>query len=319
MEETPSSVLYTDFRQFGGIAHRDTAQIVLNGSALYGGKPLRQRIDDKTFLSREIVHARPHALPPELFSDFAASAQRLCARLITAHGGGADGSSAVIAHYRGAAARAMAEALEATDIDAAPYHNMVRKIMSLTIEPESDRALLLVMLFVITGCLASPAAAINAIDAFANVALSISLDTLVAAHGATADVPAPSATPHLGLIRLVDGAFRPPIYRLSASAEGTILGCLPTGPSTIADVDPDVSRNHARIWCDGMRWFIADLGSTNGTRVISGADKSLHEVGGRKMPGTPGDLGMSEPFEISNSDIICLGATTRFLVMKLAS
>ncbi len=318
MEETPSSVLYTDFRQFGGIAHRDTAQIVLNGSALYGGKPLRQRVDDKTFLSREIVHARPHALPPELFSDFASSAQRLCARLITAHGGGADGSSAVIAHYRGPAAHVMAEALEATDIDAAPYHNMVRKIMSLTIEPESDRALLLVMLFVITGCLASPAAAINAIDAFANVALSISLDTLVAAHGATADVPAPSATPHLGLIRLVDGAFRPPIYRLSASAEGTILGCLPSGPSTIADVDPDVSRNHARIWCDGMRWFIADLGSTNGTRVISGADKSLHDLASSKGARMQG-VDVSEPFEISNSDIICLGATTRFLVMKLAS
>lgn len=232
MEETPSSVLYTDFRQFGGIAHRDTAQIVLNGSA--------------------------------------------------------------------------------------PYHNMVRKIMSLTIEPESDRALLLIMLFVVTGCLASPAAAINAIDAFANVALSISLDTLVAAHGVTISAPAPSAMPHLGLIRLVDGAFRPPIYRLSASAEGTILGCLPTGPSTIADVDPDVSRNHARIWCDGMRWFIADLGSTNGTRVISGADKSLHDLASSKGARMQG-VDVSEPFEISNSDIICLGATTRFLVMKLAS
>lgn len=318
MEETPSSVLYTDFRQFGGIAHRDTAQIVLNGSALYGGKPLRQRIDDKTFLSREIVHARPHALPPELFSDFASSAQRLCARLITAHGGGADGCSKVIAHYRGAAARAMAEALETAGIDAAPYHNMVRKIMSLTIEPESDRALLLVMLFVITGCLASPAAAINAIDAFANVALSISLDTLVAAHGVTISAPAPSAMPHLGLIRLIDGAFRPPIYRLSTAAEGTVLGCLPSGPSTIADVDPDVSRNHARIWRNGARWFIADLGSTNGTRVISGADKSLHDLASSKGARMQG-VDVSQPFEISNSDIICLGATTRFLVMKLTS
>ena len=318
MEETPSSVLYTDFRQFGGIAHRDTAQIVLNGSALYGGKPLRQRIDDKTFLSREIVHARPHALPPELFSDFASSAQRLCARLITAHSGGADGSSAVIAHYRGPAAHVMAEALEATDIDAAPYHHMVRKIMSLTIEPASARALLLVMLFVITGCLASPAAAINAIDAFANVALSISLDTLVAAHGVTISAPAPSAMPHLGLIRLIDGAFRPPIYRLSTAAEGTVLGCLPSGPSTIADVDPDVSRNHARIWRNGARWFIADLGSTNGTRVISGADKSLHDLADSRDPRMQG-VNVSQPFEISNSDIICLGATTRFLVMKLTS
>lgn len=318
MEETPSSVLYTDFRQFGGIAHRDTAQIVLNGSALYGGKPLRQRIDDKTFLSREIVHARPHALPPELFSDFAASAQRLCARLIAAHGGGADGCSKVIAHYRGAAARAMAEALETTGIDAAPYHNMVRKIMSLTIKPESDRALLLVMLFLVTGCLASPAAAISAIDAFANTALSISLDTLVAAHGVTISAPAPSAMPHLGLIRLIDGAFRPPIYRLSTAAEGTVLGCLPSGPSTIADVDPDVSRNHARIWRNGARWFIADLGSTNGTSVISGADKSLHDLASSKGARMQG-VDVSEPFEISNSDIICLGATTRFLVMKLAS
>lgn len=59
MGGTPSSAMFGDLRRFCGIAHRDAARLLLNRTALYGGKSLQQRIDDKTFLSREIVHAQP--------------------------------------------------------------------------------------------------------------------------------------------------------------------------------------------------------------------------------------------------------------------
>lgn len=318
MGETPSSAMFGDLRRFCGIAHRDAARLLLNRTALYGGKSLQQRIDDKTFLSREIVHAQPFALPHELFADLASSAQTVAARAIAAHGGGRGGCSEVIAHYRGPAALTMQEALEASGVDPMPYVNVVQKIMSFTMRQESDRALLLVMQFIATGCLTSPQAAAEKVDAFASASLALSLDTMVAASPPPRQASSTaSPLPQLGLIRLVDGAFRPPIHKLSCEDTGTVLGCLPTGPSAIADVDPDVSRRHARIWRDGGHWYLVDLGSTNGTCVISGANKAIYRLRD-SADEAPGDNAASEPFEIRNSDIICLGATTRFLVMKLA-
>lgn len=301
--------MYADFRGFGGIAHRDAALILLDGKISIGGKTIEERIGDRTFLSREVVHARPASIPSKLFSDFTVSAKTMTARLIAARGGRQAGCSEVIAHYRGTAATIMRDALDACGIDPMPYGNAVRKVMSLHLERESDRALLLVMLFLVTGCLADPARAIETVGAFAESELSASLDTLVAdeaAHGAPASRPAEQ---RLGLVRIVDGAFRPPIRELSCKPEGTVIGCLPDGPDSIADVDADVSRRHALIWREGDRWFVRDLASTNGTTVISGADRTARRVDGDEH---------AEPFEIRNSDILCLGATTRFLVMRLS-
>lgn len=314
--DTPSSVMYTDLRQFGGIAHRDTATVLFDGSVSIGGKTLSARIDDRTFLSREIVHAKPGSLHPELFSDFPVAAKKITSRLIAARGGGQAGCSEVIAHYRGAAATCMCDALASNDIDAIPYGNVVRKIMSLHLELESDRALLLVMLFVIVGCLADPRAAIDAIDAFAASELATSLDTLVGDEAPRPQATSAAHETRLGLVRLVNGAFRPPIHELSCDPAGTIIGCLPNGPHSIADVDADVSRQHVRIWREDGRWLVTDLNSTNGTRVISGADKSVHIIAGPQAESR--EPSASEPFELRNSDILCLGSTTRFLVMKLS-
>ena len=304
--DTPSSVMYTDLRQFGNIAHRDTASILLDGSVTIGGKPLGARIGDRTFLSREIVHAKPGSLHPELYTDFTSSAKAITARLIAARGGGQAGCSEVIAHYRGTAATRLCHALADCGIDPMPYGNVVRKIMSLHLEVESDRALLLVMLFLITGSLADPRRAVEHIDAFAAHELSASLDTLVGDDEAHAPAQERTEEPRLGLVRLVAGAFRPPIHELTCAPTGTIIGCLPSGADGIADVDADVSRQHVRIWRDGGHWLVRDLQSTNGTHVISGADKTVHTVDG------------AHAYELRNSDILCLGATTRFLVMKLS-
>lgn len=310
--ETPSSVMYADFRRFGGIAHRDTAQILLDTSVCIGGRSLKQRIDDRTFLSREIVHADPAQLHPEFFADFTVSAKRIAAKLIAARGGRQAGCSEVIAHYRGAAATCMRDALAEAGIDPMPYANTVRKVMSLHLELESDRALLLVMLFTVTGCLADPREAVETVDAFATAELNATLDTLVTSDGAHNLRETEPDRTRLGLVRLVGGAFRLPIHELSEAPDGTVIGCLPDGDASIADVDVDVSRRHARIWREGDRWLVADLGSTNGTSVVSGADKSVHVVSAGNGPGE------SLPFELRNSDILCLGATTRFLVMKLS-
>lgn len=41
--------------------------------------------------------------------------------------------------------------------------------------------------------------------------------------------------------------------------------------------DPGVSSRHAKIWCEGERWFLMDLGSTNGT-LVNNADIDREEI-----------------------------------------
>jgi pSer/pThr/pTyr-binding forkhead associated (FHA) protein len=38
-----------------------------------------------------------------------------------------------------------------------------------------------------------------------------------------------------------------------------------------------VSRSHAEIWTDGGKWFIKDLGSSNGTFLVNGDEKTKVE------------------------------------------
>lgn len=55
--ETPRSVMFDDLRKFGGITNRDTAWMLLRSTPMAGGKAPRDRVDERTFLSREVVHA----------------------------------------------------------------------------------------------------------------------------------------------------------------------------------------------------------------------------------------------------------------------
>jgi hypothetical protein len=50
-----------------------------------------------------------------------------------------------------------------------------------------------------------------------------------------------------------------------AAGEGLVIGRSPDCALTLAD--PTVSRRHAELRREGGRWVVADLGSSNGTRV----------------------------------------------------
>ena len=75
--------------------------------------------------------------------------------------------------------------------------------------------------------------------------------------------------------------------------------------SDIIDVDSDVSAEHARIWggdCDG--WLVKDLGSSNGTLSVDGADSA--ESKGQ------GDTAVS----LHAGDELHVGASTVFAVVE---
>ena len=48
--------------------------------------------------------------------------------------------------------------------------------------------------------------------------------------------------------------------------DSVVLGRSPRNSTFLID-DPTISREHARLFCDGGRLFVEDLGTTNGTRV----------------------------------------------------
>ena len=64
---TPSSYMYSDLRSFGGITNKEAASELLTGQTLCGNDAPRDRINERTFLSRQIVHAAPSQVHPEFF------------------------------------------------------------------------------------------------------------------------------------------------------------------------------------------------------------------------------------------------------------
>lgn len=309
--DTPSTVLYADLRSYGGIKNADAARVLLSAKVGPGGKTPRDRIESRTFLSREVVHVSPEKADPSIFGDFYASTQTLYARVL-AKAGGASALQDVSDHYSGPAAQDMAASLAAFNLDSQLYRNEVTRLLQVRLRTERDRPLLLFMLFCITGCLANPLRAVQMVEDFAHNKLTQDLATVSVSvdDGATDD-----AQTSLGLLRIIGNVAQPPIMPLNPA--GSVLGSLATGPGAITDVGPDVSRIHARVWFDGARWLCEGLDSTNGTFIILGEDKSTVVVEPPRRSRSP--KATYPPLELHESDMLCLGGSTRFLVLHTRS
>ena len=76
-------------------------------------------------------------------------------------------------------------------------------------------------------------------------------------------------------------------------------------PDVDCGSDPGVSRRHCQLTTDGMRWWVEDLGSSNGTFVAPAGDP---------LPDVPLTQGVRR--EIEESDRIFIGAWTRLVIRK---
>ena len=317
--ELPSHTLYADLKNFGRISNRDAALALFDPEARYGELTIRSRaLNDRSFISREIVHARPGQYGVECFQDFPTSVRALWSVLLERHGGGDAGCHALLAHYTGSAAEKMRRAVADTGGDANLYANTIQK---LSVEPgltDERRGQLCLMLFVVTGCLGSPGPSIGIVDDFATEAFSLGLGTIETSVGPgfARAVRPPERGVQLGLLRILDGVAQPPLLTLSLAPEGTIIGALATTPNAITNVDVDVSREHLRVYRRGGTWWAQGLGSTNGTTLISGDTRKTSVIEPPRAERKPGVT--YSPVKITNSDTLCLGATTRFLVLRIA-
>lgn len=71
--------------------------------------------------------------------------------------------------------------------------------------------------------------------------------------------------------------------------------------------DPGISRRHAQLTTDGSRWWVEDLGSSNGTYVGGALDS---------LPKVPVTVGSKQ--EVRTGDRIYLGAWSRLVIRKAA-
>ena len=315
--ETPSAVLYGDLRTYANITNREAAQVLLSDTAVLGSMAPRFRVDDKTWLSRNVVHATPERTPP--LADSTEAALNLTARIIRS----ADDPGRIeelTSHYSGKVCENLAAALDAhVSPDAGSYYlNTVLRIKALPLRRESNRLVLLLMLFIIAGSTGDPFLATRLTETYAVRKLNVDFGTMTTTT-AQRRVEPEKLTPALALLRLVGNSVRETLYTLSTDPEGTVIGSLPLGSSTIADVDADVSRNHLRLWTENGTWYAQDLGSTNGSCLISGADRSETVIAPPRKERDPRTaLQPSSPVSIANSDTLRLGATTCFLVVSTA-
>lgn len=320
--ETPSSCMFGDLRAFGGLTNRDSALILLSDSVTFGGETPRARINERTFLSRQIVHAMPGQTPASFFADFFHSSQKIRGAIAARLRDEGDPHVKIVEHYSGPAADRMRQVLDQLDLEGAIYSNAVSRILAAGLRSEADRATLLVMLFVSTGCLGDPRAAVDVVDRFVTYKLALDVNTVEMDLGENCPEllePEPDDEGlELGLLRVAGDVVRPPIYPLSCDPEGTVIGALADGKNVINDVDVDVSREHLRIWREHGTWLAQDLGSTNGSELISGADGSTTVIAEprtlREEPSLP-----AAAVAIESGDKIRLGSTTVFLVLRIAS
>ena len=87
-ELTPCGALFETMKRYGGISHKDLARLVLSGRPLADGKSPLSRCDDRTWVSRFIVHAPVGSLQDRYFCDWGVAALRVSARLRSSDGKG---------------------------------------------------------------------------------------------------------------------------------------------------------------------------------------------------------------------------------------
>jgi FHA domain len=78
-------------------------------------------------------------------------------------------------------------------------------------------------------------------------------------------------------------------------------------PDIDCGTDNGVSRRHAQLTTDGTRWWVEDLGSSNGTFVSGAVDP---------LPKKPIDVGTKR--EVGPDDRIYVGSWTRLVIRKAA-
>ena len=293
-DQTPCGVLFSLLKTHGGISHRELADLILSERPLPNGRTPRDLARDRSWLSHNVVHAPAGTLQQRFFRDFGSAAVRVMSRLRSRRGR-AMTAEEIAAVLVGGPGHAMDAALERCHEDARLYRNALGRLAGGAGLAPGERAEAALVLFVAAGCTADVRTSVAYAMDYVRTALGRRAETPTVGAVATAD-----AGPHevrlepatrFGLIRVKGGYVAGDPHWLSDSPDGVTIGSLAMGAQDITDVGSGVSGRHALVRCDESDgWLVEDLGSKNGTTLVSGA---THEgaalEAGVPAPLRPGD------------------------------
>lgn len=310
--KTPSATVYAELKRLG-VSNHDAASVLMNTQLTFDGKPLSARIEESSQLSRRIVNTMPGEVARGLFRSFETTCPQLAQTIIegiatSRFKGDFDLAAAeVCTRLTGPAADEMARSLAAFGIDDSIYRNMVAFIERAELPDEKERATLHLMMLVVTGCLGSPRNASIIVTNYVTEVVGTDFNTaqaVITSRDGDESGSTDEGEPLIGLVRVVDGRIKAGSNLHVLSPEGSEIGLLPESRHPITDVGEDASRRHAHVWREDGRWLIEDLGSTNGTAVVSGATGEETVLG-------------EDPVEIAPTDLVRLGTQTCFMVMPV--
>jgi hypothetical protein len=313
--ETPSEVMYSCLKQFGGIKNVELANTLFSKTFMYGGVPIVERLGERTLVSRTIARAAPGDFPEGAFRPFHESAQIVYSRIASRYPG-AHGREKILGYFTGEACDRMGDCLQNLGLNDMLYRNMTDRLSQLDLVSIGDKLMLLVMQFIATGALGNPSRAAKLTQEYVRMISVANFATDVVREGEPLPEHAEQLGVRLGLCRLIDGKMRMPAYVLNATEEGTEIGALSTEEGAINDVGPGVSRRHLRVFrgADGC-WYAQGLGSTNGSTVIRADDESQEVI---EPPRSERTSGEDAPcVQIFANDTLCLAGRTQFAVLEI--
>lgn len=310
---TPLGALFSIMKRRAGISYKDLAACILSEKPLAGGVSPINRVNDRTWISRYLVHAPVESIKDDYFVSYEKCAMRIISRLKKRMD-----NREIMDMIAGQPGKAMTSALETCGQDTAPYRNMLDRLAKDAGLRGEERVEIAMVLFVAA-----------ALSASVSRATACALEFTDEIHGTSVETPL--ITPNseesngdelrrlvdehgtLGLLRVVDGYVVGSPHWLDATRSDDVeVGAFATDAGSISDVAPDVSGHHARIWHEDGTWYVEGLGSKNGTVLVSGADKTetiVEPAAGEREGWT------SQPVALQPGDELVFGKSTRYVVI----
>lgn len=317
---TPCEALFDMMKRYGRIKNKELASLILSGRPLFDGVSPVSRINDKTWLSRFVVHAPIGSLQENYFADYSTSALRVVSRL-KAHGRTSFTDQQILDMICGEEGGEMIQALIRTHQDVSVYENVLQRLSCESGFTVNERAEMAMILLITAGCSANVRKAAAQVVEFAKQVHGAGMATPLITpksipYAARAHDNTSASAPTIALMRLVDGFLSGNPYWLDPNGEGIEIGSLALGEGAITDVDADVSGHHLLIQHaeDGI-WYAKGLRSTHGTVLISGVDHAEVVVEApREQRDINSDAGACVP--IHPGDELVLASHTRFVVLE---
>lgn len=300
---SPCGALFDFLKKYGRIKHSDAAALLLSGKPLADGKSAMARAGEPTWLSRFIVNAPQETLQRAYFTNPGISSIKIASRLTATHG---TRGSLDLVDLRGKDMMSLALRPygQAQSLFCNSYERF-RKAPGLSQCEHLEAVTVLLVSTAVYGNVRE--AVLYTLNYCHNVWGSITAFTPEASSFMRESSEEELALAPLVLLKVVDGCCNGSMYWVHPDADGCVLGSMALDEFDIADVGPHVSAQHARIWHSGGKWFVEDLNSTNGTKVLRA---------GKEYKVT--SLPESNQFEHKPGDQLILADETCFVAVQSA-